>query len=76
MKNTVQRAWAIVGATGRIHFNSILWNRRAVIEDALNNWRAPMEKWGWGSLSKAQRWRKLKRKYGYSVRRITMRVSR
>lgn len=78
-----QFAWAIVGHHKHIHHSSLRYTRRDVIEAQIKDWRPIAARWQgsapWGdvsALSDAQLWRKLKRHYGWSVKRIAMRVIR
>lgn len=78
-----QFGWGIV-KHNHIDLRSIRWTRRDVIGAEITDWRPIVERSAvaWkafenaATLSDAQLWRKLKRHYGWSVKRIAMRVIR
>ncbi|MCA1458067.1 hypothetical protein I6F35_33580 [Bradyrhizobium sp. BRP22] len=77
MKSRTQTRWALVGtARGTIFSNTIRYCRKDVIKDVIAEERRYSVNARHADLSDAQFWRIVKRKRGYIVRRISMRVMR
>lgn len=77
MKHKAQIRWALVGtASGHIYGNMIRFNRKAIIEETIAEHRLFASNAKHADLTDAQFWRIIKRRRGYCVRRISMRVVR
>lgn len=77
MKHKAQIRWALVGTVrGTIHHGTIAFCRKDVIKCVILEERAYFSNARYSDLTDAQFWRIIKRKRGYSVRRISMRVLR
>lgn len=77
MKHQAQIKWALVGTTrGTIFTSFIRYTRTDVIKDILAEERSYPSMGKYAHLTDAQFWRIIKRRRGYCVRRISMRVVR
>jgi hypothetical protein len=72
-----QIRWALVGTVrGTIYSNTIRYCRKDVIKDIIAEERKYLRNAQYDGLPDPQFWRIVKRKRGYCVRRISMRVVR
>lgn len=77
MKRKAQMRWSIVGYRGHINTGYLAFTRKGVIENVLKEYAGFRERIEWAKgLSDAQFWRKLKRRRGWTVRRVALRVAR
>ncbi|KRR21893.1 hypothetical protein [Bradyrhizobium retamae] len=76
MKHKSQIRWAVVGYRGYINHGYMAFTRGHVIEKVLSDHVRLRETPVWSGLTDAQFWRKLKRRRGWSVRRVSLRVAR
>lgn len=76
MRQKAQVRWAIVGFSGYINHGYMCFTRRAVIEKVVLEHRGYSTWAKFAGLTDAQFWRKLKRRRGYSVRRVALRLAR
>jgi hypothetical protein len=76
MRHKAQIRWALVGTyRGTIYSHMVRFTRKAVIESVLAEHRTySSPKYNGTGLTDAQFWRQLKRRRGWTVRRISMRV--
>ena len=77
MKQKAQMRWAVVGWRGYINCGYMGFTRRGVMEKVFADHVRLREASHWGAgLTDAQFWRKLKRRRGWSVRRVALKVAR
>lgn len=76
MAARIQKRWCVVYAHGHIHSGYMGYTRRAVIKDVLASHRKFYAYALMAHLSDAQLWRVIKRRRGWTVRRIALRVVR
>lgn len=75
MKRKAQTRWAIVHARGYINHGYMAFCRKDVIKMVVDEHRKfSLPKFNGAGLTDAQFWRQIKRRRGYAVRRISMRV--
>lgn len=69
----MQQAWALVNRRGWVLSHTMRHQRKDVISRMLREYDG-MRKHKYQGLSDAQFWRKLKRDYGWTVRRVELRI--
>ncbi|WP_213287567.1 hypothetical protein [Bradyrhizobium sp. sGM-13] len=77
MSGKAQTAWALVFSNGHIHHGRMSFTRKQVIEGVIAEYRGfHSARERFGHMTDVQLWRHIKRKRGYSVRRVSLRVVR
>jgi hypothetical protein len=77
MKNRKQLRWAIVSYSGIVHTGFVAYSRKVVIEKVLAESRQySMPAYNGTGLTDRQFWRQIKKRRGYAVKRISIRVMR
>jgi hypothetical protein len=71
-----QRRWAVVFSNGIVHSGYIRYCRRDVIKDVITDFRMYGSMKRYADLSDAQFWRVIKRRRGWLVRKVSLRVVR
>jgi hypothetical protein len=71
-----QTRWAIVNANGHINHGYMCFTRRDVIASVVANWRNYSFAGKYAHLSDPEFWRAIKRRNGWSARRISLKVAR
>lgn len=75
MRHKAQIRWALVHVRGHINHGFMAFCRKDVIKMVLDEHRKfSTAKFNGAGLTDAQFWRQIKRRRGYCVRRISMRV--